>query len=67
MNGKITYKMNEIKKIDELLYKYGKEEFKSPYRSTIPLIELFFHNESEMENIIQNYNHTHVLLNMKHL
>lgn len=55
MNGKITYKMNEIKKIDELLYKYGKEEFKSPYRSTIPLIELFFHNESEMENIIQNY------------
>ena len=49
MNEKITFKMNEIKTIDALLYQYGEDEFKSPYRSTIPLIELFFHNETELE------------------
>lgn len=55
MNEKITFKMNEIKTIDALLYQYGEDEFKSPYRSTIPLIELFFHNETELEKIIPGY------------
>ena len=42
MNEKITFKMNEIKTIDALLYQYGEDEFKSPYSSTIPLIDYSF-------------------------
>ena len=55
MDGKFFFKNNEIKTLEELLYKYGKDEFMSPYRSTITLIELFFHNEKEMNKIIPNY------------
>jgi hypothetical protein len=32
---------NPIVKIDDIYYKYSKNEFQSPYRSTIPLIVLF--------------------------
>ncbi len=55
MYGRIFFKNNEIKTIEQLLNQYGEDEFMSPYRSTIPLIELFFHNETEMNKIIPNY------------
>lgn len=51
----LWYKNNEIKNKVELMSNYGAKEFASPYRSTIPLIELFFENESEMEKIIPNF------------
>ena len=55
----LQYKNKVIKNKEDLMSKYGSQEFASPYRSTIPLIELFFNNESEMEKIIpgfQTYN-----------
>lgn len=55
MDGRLFYNNNEIKTIEELIDNYGDDEFMSPYRSTIPLIELFFHNETEMNKLIPNY------------
>lgn len=40
--------------IEELISCYGDKEFSSPYRSTIPLIELFFKNKNVLEKIIPN-------------
>lgn len=51
----MKYKTSTVQTIDELLSKYGTQEFASPYRSTIPLIELVFRNESVLEKIIPSY------------
>lgn len=40
----ISNKTQELNSIDELYCKYNKKEFKSPFRSTIPLILLFKNN-----------------------
>lgn len=52
----MKYKGNLINSnsIQELICYYGDKEFSSPYRSTIPLIELFFRNKSILEKIIPN-------------
>ena len=41
MEKDISYKGQPINSFQELVSKYGKAEFKSPYRSTIPLLLLF--------------------------
>ncbi len=55
MAQEITYKNIEVTNIEELLRHYRKNDFSSPYRSTIPLIELFFRNGAELEKIIPEY------------
>lgn len=42
----IYYKKKQISSIDDVYEKYDKREFKSPYRSTIPLIALFKNNQT---------------------
>ncbi len=41
MNREVYYKKEKISSFNEIVGKYGKSEFKSPYRSTIPLLALF--------------------------
>lgn len=41
MKSEVYFKKEKINSFNEIVYKYGKNEFKSPYRSTIPLLILF--------------------------
>lgn len=41
MKNDVHYKDEKINSFNEILDKYGKNEFKSPYRSTIPLLIFF--------------------------
>ena len=51
----MKYKDNEVCNLEELIDSYGNNEFSSPFRSTIPLIELVFHNESVIEKLIPSF------------
>lgn len=48
-------KSQEVKNIEDLIQHYGKREFSSPLRSTIPLISLFFYNTTELKKIIPSF------------
>lgn len=50
----LYYKNKTIKNISELLNCYSTSEFKSPYRSTIPLISLFMQNRNFINEIDPN-------------
>lgn len=41
MKNEVHFKKEKINSFNEIVDKYGKNEFKSPYRSTIPLLVLF--------------------------
>ena len=41
----IYYKKQQLLSIDEIYRRFNKSEFKSPYRSTIPLLALFKKNQ----------------------
>lgn len=41
MKNEVYFKDEKINSFNEIIDKYGKNEFKSPYRSTIPLLALF--------------------------
>ena len=60
MKKEICYKKEKIDEFNDMLDKYGKNEFKSPFRSTVPLLVLFkseaWNNfgliaDSDMDNI----------------
>lgn len=51
----LKYKEQKITSMSDLISLYGKREFASPYRSTIPLISLFFQNESTLNEIIPDF------------
>jgi hypothetical protein len=58
----IYYKKQKLTSIDNIYDKFNKNEFKSPYRSTIPLIALFKNNQltnikSINSNSISNINY----------
>jgi len=46
MNRAVYFNTEKIMSIDTILNRYNKNEFKSPYRSTIPLLALFKQNPS---------------------
>ncbi len=48
----IYYKKQKIKNFKELLNKYNMMEFKSPYRSTIPLLILYENKPNYFFNLI---------------
>lgn len=52
----MKYKTKKVNSKTELLSKYSKKEFNSPFRSTISLIELFFENPKELEKVIPGVN-----------
>lgn len=47
MKNQVYFKKGKINSFNDILFKYGKKEFNSPYRSTIPLLLLF---KSELWN-----------------
>ena len=49
------YKTKAIHSIVELISCYGNHEFYSPLRSTIPLIQLIFHNPDALRQIIPDF------------
>jgi len=60
MKNEVYYKDEKINSFNEIIDKYGKNEFKSPFRSTVPLLVLFkseaWNNfgliaDSDMDNI----------------
>lgn len=50
------YQDKKVNSKQDLLRSYSKDEFSSPFRSTIPLIELYFENREVLQQIIPNYN-----------
>ncbi len=59
------YQDKEISSKKELLTCYSKDEFSSPFRSTIPLIELYFENKEVLKQIIPNYNDSETIFEKK--
>ncbi len=57
-NSIMNYKSNEISTKQELINSYENKEFDSPFRSTIPLIELFFENKETLKKIF-NYDESY--------
>lgn len=49
---KVKYKQNVIQSKDELISNYGCKEFDSPFRSTIPLIELVYGNNDLLKELL---------------
>ncbi len=48
----VKYKQNVINSKEELISNYGCKEFASPYRSTIPLIELAYGNNDLLKGLL---------------
>lgn len=59
------YQNKQIKSKQELINCYSKNEFSSPFRSTIPLIELFFENTDVLQQVIHNVNDYELIFEKK--
>jgi len=56
MDYTVYYKQERIDVFNEIIRKYGRNEFKSPYRSTIPLLIYFKDQQWNNFGLIQNAN-----------
>lgn len=57
----MKYKNKDVSNKNELIFSYSKKEFKSPFRSTIPLIELVFENSDILKEFI-DYDNSYILV-----